>query len=139
MNALKVDVSHLVGMPYQYGGTNPREGVDCLFASRAALELIYDDLEVHELPITADEEEITLMRIRAGESRWHKIGESAASARKIGDVIHGIGTEGHSYIAVLVDQVSYLALTAGKKNGVHLKKLSKLPGIVAVLRRSVRP
>lgn len=136
--ALKVDVSHLVGLPYRLGGVNPREGVDCLWTARAALELIFEDLETFEFPLSEDEVEVMLTRVRAGETRWDKIGESAAAARKIGDVIHGLGEEGRLYVAVVVDQVTPLALTADAKRRVHVRPLRRLPGVQAVFRRSAR-
>jgi hypothetical protein len=136
--ALKVDVSHLLGIPYELGGTNPREGVDCRWTARAALELIFEDLESHEFPISADEEEIMLTRIRARETHWVKIGESAAAARKIGDVLHGRGEEGQSFVAVVVDQVTPLAITATKNRKVHVRTLRNYPGIEAVFRRAKR-
>lgn len=139
MTTLKIDVSHLVGLPYQLGGVSPRDGgVDCRWSTREALNLIFPDLEPHEFPISADEEEIMLTRIRAGETRWHKVGESAAAARKIGDVIHGRGEDGRSYVAVVVDQVTPLALTADAERKVHLRKLRTLPRIEAVFRRAAR-
>lgn len=137
--ALKVDVSHLVGLTYQLGGTDPRNGgVDCRFVTREALELIFEDLEGDEFPLSADEEEVMLTRVRAGETRWDKIGESAATARKLGDVLHGKNEEGGSYVAVVVDSVTPLALTATRKRGVHLRPLRNLPGIEAVFRRARR-
>jgi hypothetical protein len=137
--ALKVDVSHLVGLPYHLGGVDPRAlGVDCRWTSRAALELIFGDLEAHEFPISADEEEVMLTRISAGETHWQKIGESAAAARKLGDVIYGQGEGGRSFVAVVVDQITPLALTANSARGVHLRKLRTLPGVEAVFRRQRR-
>lgn len=135
MSTLKVDVSHLIGIPYQLGGVNPREGVDCRFIVREALDLIYPDLEGDEFPLTADEEEIMLTRLRAGEARWHKVGESAAAARKIGDVLYGKGEDGQAFVAAVVDQVTPLAITASKGRGVHVRTLRRYPGIEAVFRR----
>src|SRR3954464_9164867 len=139
MSTLKVDVSNLLGIPYLLGGVNPREGVDCRWTARAALELIFPDLESHEFPLSADEEEVMLTRIRAGETNWIKVGESAAAARKIGDVLHGRGEEGQSFVAVVVDQVTPLAITATKDRRVHVRTLRNYPGIDAVFRRSTRP
>jgi hypothetical protein len=79
-----------------------------------------------------------LTRIRAGETRWIKVGESAAAAKKLGDVLHGHGPEGGSYVAVVVDQATPLAITADREHKVHLRKLRTLPGIVAVFRRVSR-
>jgi hypothetical protein len=130
-----VDVSSLLGTPYLYGGTNPREGVDCRFATRAALDLIFEDLEGHEFPTSAEEEGAMLTRVRAGETRWHIVGRSAAAATKIGDVLQGRKRDGGAYCAVLVDQLTPLAITATPEHGVHLRRLRSLPGVELVLRR----
>lgn len=132
---MKIDVTHLVGIPYRSGGRDPREGgVDCLWASRMALELIFEDLDGHELPVSADEEEVALAMFRHAQSRWKQVGSSAAAARKLGDLIYG-QRQGHAYVAVLVDQIGLVALTALKDHGVCRLPIRRLEGVTAVFRR----
>lgn len=136
--AARIDVDPFIGLPYLSGGTNPRLGVDCLWASRRALEEIFPDLEADELPTTPDEEDAALARARAGETRWIKVGSSAAAATKLGDMVQGRREDTGAYVAVVVDQLGRLVLTATREHGTCLVPLRRLPGIEAVFRRGPR-
>lgn len=126
---MKCDVSKLIDVPYEYHGRN------CLWASRAALELIFADFEGSELPTTRDEEEIALTRLRAGETRWHVVGQSAAAATKLGDLLQGRNRDGSAFVAVVTDQVGKLAITSTPEHNCHLRPLRNFPGVELVLRR----
>lgn len=133
---MNVDVHELLGTPYRCEGTNPRDGgVDCLFASRFALERIFPDLEADEFPVTPSEEFVMRLRIRQGRTRWQKVGESAAAATKLGDVIQGRKPDGGAYVAVVVDQVKRMAISAMPERGVFLQPLKSFSGVELVLRR----
>lgn len=132
---MRVDVTSLEGIRYLRGGRDPREGVDCLWASRMALTLIFEDFEARELPMTADEEAEALAAIRGAQSRWKCVGGSAAAARRIGDLIYGRHANGTTFVAVLVDQVGMIALTAIPERGVCKIPLRRLEGVHGVFRR----
>jgi hypothetical protein len=47
-----VDVTDLIGLPYQFGGVNPVTGVDCRWTTREGLERIFPDFDGDEFPIS---------------------------------------------------------------------------------------
>lgn len=126
-----IDLRDLEGLRYAPGGTDPATGVDCLWASRKALERVWRDFEPGELPITPEEIEAALAPAASHTAEWREV----PRATRLGDLIHGHLADGHAYIAVLVDESGGVAITANPKRGVFLCPVRRLQGVRAVHRR----
>lgn len=133
--ARTIDIEDLLGTKYLLGGRDPRSGLDCLATSRLVLERIYPDFAPGELPVHPDEVAAVLANVDAGAHRWRRVGTSSSAADRVGDVLHGIRADGRAYVAVLVDDVGRIAVTAMPVGGVQRLAVWKIHGVQAVYRR----
>lgn len=123
---LQVDLRGLVGLPYRAGGVDPYDGVDCLWAARAALQRIFPDLRAEELPL---EKDAALALLRSHESNWLR----QRWPSQPGDVIFGQHPE--PWVATLVDKQDLMVFTALPRRGTLVVPLRKLGRYSDVLRR----
>lgn len=123
---LDIDLRGLVGLPYKAGGVDPYDGVDCLWAARAALQRRFPDLRAEELPL---EKDAALALVDGAESTWkHQRWPSLP-----GDVIYG--TSPQPWVATLVHKQDHLVFTAMPGRGTCVVPLKKLGRYTHVLRR----
>jgi hypothetical protein len=130
------DFTDLIGLRYRFGGTDPRDGVDCLWTARRALERIFPDFRAEELPVTQSEQAARLALARQGIESWTRVGENVFGATRVGDLLVGERGNGGLFVAVLVDVEKRDAITATPENGVLVMPLRRLLGVRDVLRRT---
>lgn len=124
-----VSMLDLVGLRYKAGGTVPVDGVDCLWASRRALDRIFPDITEVEFPL--DKAAAVSLSQDSG-AYW----EPVQRATKLGDVLFGDSPE--PWVAVLVDPVGRITFTANRSRGTCLIYLGNLATPHTVLRRKAR-
>lgn len=129
------DFSDLIGLRYRFGGTSPRDGVDCAWTARQALARIFPDLRPEEFPITHEEQAARLALARKGVESWVRVGDNIFAATREGDLIVGERHNGGLFAAVLVNPENREAITATHEFGVHLAPLRRLVGVRDVFRR----
>lgn len=127
----------LIGLPYLSGGRDPSVGVDCLWAVRQAAERIFPGMAGWELPVSSDEEEAAIANAGRSSSKWRIVGTTAAAATDLGDIVHGVRPDDEgTFVAIVIDTLGNLALTASADHGVHTLPVKRLQGVRHVLRRS---
>lgn len=127
----------IIGLRYQFRGTDPATGVDCLWASRRALERIFPDLEAHEVPVSHEDQAAALARARQGiEPRWTRVGGNAFAARELGDLVISQRDDGSAGASVLIDVDRREVITAMPELGVIVQPIRKITRISDVFRRS---
>lgn len=133
---MKVFVHDLFGIPYQAWGTDPREGVSCLWAVRQAAARIWKDFDPSEFPLTPGEIETALASYGAG-AVWAPTLKVPSGAHVLGDVFYTLNDEQHG-CAIVVDDVAHIAFTALPGVGTRCISNKSLRGIVNVYRRRAR-
>lgn len=126
-HALQVDLRGLVGLPYRAGGVDPYDGVDCLWAARAALQRIFPDLRAEELPL---EKDAALALLHGQDTGWKHI----RWPTEPGDVI--FGQHPQPWVATLVQRQDLLVFTALRTRGTLVLPLRRLGKYSDVVRRS---
>ncbi len=109
------------------------EPLRCIGYVKLALARIFHDFSSAEIPSTRAEAEAFLRDHSA--SRWREIGTTPYDARREGDVIYGLDSEGEAYTAVLVDERAGGVLTSEPRRGCHLVPRRAITGVVSVQRR----
>lgn len=130
------DFSDLIGLRYRFGGTDPRDGVDCLWTARRALERIFPDFRPEELPVLPEEQAARLAQARQGFDSWIRVGESIFAAERVGDLLLGDRHHGGLFVAVLVSPDRREVITATPETGVQFLPLRRLSGVRDVFRRA---
>jgi hypothetical protein len=137
---VKIQLEDLLRIPYLSGGTDRAKGLDCLSASRAALERIFPDLSPVEFPATSEEQAIAIVHANdsgcSNVGQWARVGDNVSAATKLGDVIYGRRIDGEAFVAVLVDPVGRVAFSAFPGSGTIRIAARKLAGVTAVYRRA---
>jgi hypothetical protein len=122
----EVDLRGILGLPYRAGGVDPWDGVDCLWAARAALGRIFPDLRAEELPL---EKDAALALMRGHGSSWKHLRWPS----EVGDVVYGVHPE--PWVATLVNRQDLIVFTALPRRGTCAVPLRKLGKYTDVLRR----
>lgn len=125
------DISDLLGIPYKANGTDPEDGVDCLWAAHAALLRIYPELKESEFPLNKAAAMQLLLNTEA--DTWSKV----PFAKNLGDVIFGESPE--PWVAVLVDPIGRYAFTANRARGTALIYTGNLSVPNITFRRRIPP
>lgn len=120
-----ISMLDLVGLPYAADGTDPRTGVDCLWAARQALQRIFADLADAEFPL----DKAAALELAGASDRW----ESVRHADTLGDVL--LGAHPEPWVAVLVDPIARYCFTANRTRGTRLVFIGNLGHVSQVLRR----
>jgi len=129
MRRVRIELDDVMRLPYRAGGVDPATGVDCLWATRTALERVYRGLRPEELPL---EKEAALALAQGSSGHWQSVG----TATHVGDVL--FGERPKPWVAVLADLDGMLAFTALPGRGTCLIAIRRLAGLRAVLRRAKR-
>lgn len=140
----KILFGDLVGLPYVAGGSS-EEGCDCIGIGRMALERMGAPLEEGDLPVTEGDLWANIERLIGDESSpWEEVGSDSTSARLLGDMLLSQTPDG-AHVAVLVDEVRKIALTAcpalyaedgemTREGRTFACAARRIPGVVGVYR-----
>ena len=130
MKPSSIHVADLVGFPYRAGGTDPAQGVDCLWVARQAALRVFPDMPHEHFPIDRIEAEAA-----RGEECWRKVG----CAGKLGDIL--LGNSPEPWVAILVDAAGRYCLTANRKRGTYLTFIGNMsqPDLVLRYKRKAAP
>lgn len=136
---MMLDVSHLLGIPYERCGNDPAKGLDCW------------SVAVHAF-VAAGKRAPTLTRTLAGDHAWaavcdagrgaivqgepwQRVGEDLAAARELLDVVRLASPDPAGGVAVLVGLAPQRFLTAIPERGTTLRTASQLrPHVLGVYR-----